>query len=465
MTKNLLESSLKNIPKDRLITPIVYDYSILKKIKYCDYIISSLPDNNKVKIYLSKELKNIIIKRGKLGKNHNDIIKNVNMVMNYLKIDKQERDKNFYNNSYIFKINNVLLNSKLNKSQQYEINKLSQISTEKVTNFKYSDQNILYKTTELTLIGNCGRTWKSVTNFYNVNPGSGSYSKSFDILSCCYVIAFKNNLYYYIGSTINIKDRVRDHYLKIQRIIEKVTKDGFYNNRDVKTYYNSNKLEYYIASEIINHKINLEYTILPIYFCTNYLKNFEMLNPEYELSKGERLLLISITELIIRILEQSLILEFKPKLNILNKVGIRYFDWNNSYLEEYINPSCRGKEENSLTDLSPKAVKETNKINTPSKEYTNTVKCFIFIPQPKNSKMAKYWDIDRLRGLNILGIEKSENVKYSRKGPKTLKHICEKYSLNINEVLENHNKLHNYKGCNLKQPIIIISTLTTLRKR
>lgn len=127
MTKNLLQSSLKNIPKDRLISPIVYSDGILKKINHCDYILSSIPDNNKVKIYLIKELKNIIIKRGKLGKNNKDIIKNVSKVFNYLNIDKQERDKNFYNNSYIFKMNNVFLNSKLNKSQQSDLNKLNQI--------------------------------------------------------------------------------------------------------------------------------------------------------------------------------------------------------------------------------------------------------------------------------------------------------------------------------------------------
>jgi hypothetical protein len=68
---NLLESSLKNIPKDKNLAPsppggvgvspfgeapIIYNDIIRAEIKHCDYILDSLPVNNKVKIYLIKNL-------------------------------------------------------------------------------------------------------------------------------------------------------------------------------------------------------------------------------------------------------------------------------------------------------------------------------------------------------------------------------------------------------------------------
>lgn len=459
--KNLLESSLNNIPKDKLLAPIVYSESTRDIINLCDSILSSLPNNNMVKFYLIRELKNIIIQRGNVGKKHNDILNNISMGLDYLKIDKNERNKYFYNNSFIFNFKNVLLNSKLNKSQQYKLNRLNQISIEKVTNFNVGQKDLLNKITEDTLIGKCGRSWKSITTYYNVNKSRGSYSKSFDILSCCYAIIFKNNLYYYIGSTANITDRVLDHHLKIQRIIGEVIRDGFFFNRDVETYYNSNILQYYIASEILNHKINIEYTILPVYICTNYLKRFELLNPDYKLSKGERLLLLSITDLIIRILEQSLIVKFKPKLNILNKVAIRRIEWEDKYLREYSTLPHIGERENSLitqTKQSKKLIKyKVNKIKSKAinsnsfiLETLNKGKYLILIPHPNNISVV----VNHLKDFNLINIG---NVGKTI-GPYTLYQTCVRYNLKIYEVLDNLNKLHDYKGCILRQPMIIVPT-------
>lgn len=66
---NTLQSFIKNIPNNKLLAPIIYNASILDNIKHCDYILSILAENNKVKIYLRKELKNIIINKVKMGKN------------------------------------------------------------------------------------------------------------------------------------------------------------------------------------------------------------------------------------------------------------------------------------------------------------------------------------------------------------------------------------------------------------
>lgn len=56
-----------------------------------------------------------------------------------------------------------------------------------------------------------------------------------------------------------------------------------------------------------------------------------------------------------------------------------------------------------------------------------------------------------------IGIDTIEDVKcpYHTIGPRTEYYIQKKYNLNIEKVLENINKLHDYKGCILKQPMII----------
>lgn len=460
---NTLHYYLKNIPNDKLLAPIVYNEGThgWENIKHCDYILSSLPNNNMVKVYLIRELKNIIIKKGKVGKKYKDILNNISMDLDSLKIDKNERNKNFYNSSFVFNFKNVLLNSKLNKSQQYKLNKLNQIYTEKVTNFNVGENGLLNKITEDTLIGKCGRSWKSITTYYNVNKGRGSYSKSFDILSCCYAIIFKNNLYYYIGSTANITDRVRDHHLKIQRIIGEVVRDGFYYNRDVKTYYNSNMLQYYIASEILNEKRNIEYTILPVYFCTNYLKKFELLNPDYRLSKGEKTLLLSITELIIRILEQSLIIKFKPKLNIHNNVAIRQIKWDDSYLVEWDKPFTTHIKQSKELIVSKINKNKSKVINSNPKELLSKGKYLILIPHLKKKLHPNNISVmtNRLKDLDLIHLGDNGNTIYSTIGPYTLYQTCIRFSLNIYEVLDNINKLHNYKGCTLlPQPMFIIAT-------
>jgi hypothetical protein len=464
---NTLQSFIKNIPKDKLLAPIVYNDAIIENILSWDFILSSLPDNNKVKIYLINELINIIIYKAELGNNFTDIYKDIIKIGNYhhkeydLKIGIDEvkaywktyitnkdiiHNEYNYNNTFVFKCNNAFLKSSL-LTQQWEDYKQMKNKKPKL---EVDDKLLLNKTIEVALSSMCGRYWKSVTTYYNVNKGKDftvSYSNSFDIMSCCYAILFNNNLYYYIGSTTNIKDRVKNHHSNIQKIIHKVIWDGFYYNHDAKVHYNSNILEYFIASEILNGKINIDYTIIPVYFCTNYLKKFANLNPDYKLSKGEWILLTSITELIIKILEQSLIVMFKPKLNMVNNVTINHFDWNDNFLEEYSN-------ERSLI--------------AQSKEYSMINKFLILIPHIKKISTPHYYKTNRQKYMDLIvkeynnyidikDISSKRKVYFTKKGPYSLYQISKRYNLNREEVLENLNKLHNYEECILlKQPIIII---------
>lgn len=453
--KNILDYSIKNISNDKLLAPIVYNTNIKENIEYCDYILSSLPDNNKIKIYLIKELNNIKIEKAKLGDNFTDLYKDISKMGNYhlkecdLKVGKDEvktiwkvylsnkdiiRSEYNYNNSFVFKCNNAFLKSSLHEQKWWDY---IQRKANKKPKLEADDKFLLNKTSEVALSSMCGKYWKNVTTFYNVNKCAGiSYSKTFDNLNCCYAVIFNNNLYYYIGSTTNISDRVKNHHSNIQKIIRKVIEGGLYYNHDVKTYYNSNILEYFIASEILNGKINIKYFILPLYFCTNYLKDFVKCNPNYELSKGEWILLTSINNLIIKILEQSLIVKFKPKLNTVNSVTIRHFDWDISYLEEY---------SSNISLAKPKPLVSLYK------EYSKTAKFLILTPHLKNIK-------DKIcKTIDIKDIKVEGNTYFTKNGPYSLYLMCRRYSLNKEEVLANINKLHYYEGCILlKQPIIII---------
>ena len=152
-------------------------------------------------------------------------------------------------------------------------------------------------------------------------------------MSCCYAIVFNNNLYYYIGSSTDIINRVKTHNSTIRDSINRI----FMTNHKEKTKpFEVSILPYFIPSEILeNHE--LCYKIQPIYISTNYLKKFEALYPQYRLSKGEWIILKYITDLIVKILEQSLIDKFKPKLNTIQKVGMRPWSWHDSYLDEISN--------------------------------------------------------------------------------------------------------------------------------
>lgn len=93
---------------------------------------------------------------------------------------------------------------------------------------------------------------------------------------------------------------------------------------------------HFIESEIYTKK-KLFYNIHPIYVYTNLLKKFSLTHPHHRLSRGEWLILNYVTDLILKILEQSLINKFKPKLNVIQNVGITSWSWQDSYLDEITN--------------------------------------------------------------------------------------------------------------------------------
>nr|YP_010697781.1 NADH dehydrogenase subunit 4 [Porodaedalea niemelaei]WCF76677.1 NADH dehydrogenase subunit 4 [Porodaedalea niemelaei] len=217
-------------------------------------------------------------------------------------------------------------------------------------------------------------------------------------VACCYIITFENKYYYYIGSTANIKNRFKTHTLNI---------NNYYVNNSTKGL--SNFLKYFLINEY-NGKKPTNFNINIVYLTTNYLNKFQEIYPNYKLSKGEWILLNKITDFIVKILEESLILHFHPKLNSAKKVVFKHFEWNDESLQIY---SENGKASDYLK----------------AKKYAIYLKC-----RDKST-------------LNIM----NEPIRIT-----TLQDLCSRYRLNKEEVLSNLNYYHHYNGTIFRYPLKIV---------
>ena len=116
----------------------------------------------------------------------------------------------------------------------------------------------------------------------------------------------------YIGSSVNIQKRHTTHI------------------------YTSKKSPSSNFHKFINDNQGFEKVSFSILYLTNnYYEKFISLYPNYKLSKGEKVLLKKLTNLQIRILEQSLITYLlNNKTNLLNKqsiVSYQYLEWDKQW--------------------------------------------------------------------------------------------------------------------------------------
>lgn len=109
----------------------------------------------------------------------------------------------------------------------------------------------------------------------------------------------------YIGSAMNFKSRVNSH--------RKLTGKSFYNF-------------------VISNGGWKNFTFAPIYITTNFIDLFKKEYPTYALSYGEAQILIHLTHLEARLLEQSLLTYYKPLLNKEYLVNFMITKWDKSWL-------------------------------------------------------------------------------------------------------------------------------------
>jgi len=402
---------IQNVRKELLAT-ILYNRYTLREIEDIQYILSRFSDSNFVKLWLINKLEqDKIIINAKINEGTGELfykIKNIKTVI----IDQilmEDIIDVYLPPVTIYQHFNIIEEDDLKCKPIFEIND------------SWSDLLTLnnYKLNELT----CG----------------------------CYIITFKNKLYYYIGSSIDIRRRISSHvhnfYKYNQALKDKNDKDirSSKLNEMIKFYLNSiilfygsvdslvqrSNLKFISVEEQIIYELGFNINIL--YLNTNYLNLFKRIYPDYNLCKGEIILLTKITDFITRTLEYSLIKKFDPKLNLAYQPVYKYFQWNDEFLDNY----------------------SRNKILT---GYSNNKKYAIYMCFDKteypdfllwNSKDLKYLYDDF--PLEII-YEYDEKLIYVS----TLQNICSTYNLRQYEILGNLNQYHNYKETLLKNPLKIV---------
>lgn len=173
--------------------------------------------------------------------------------------------------------------------------------------------------------------------------------KSGDNSGCgCYIIYSKNSLYYYIGYSKDIKSRLKTHYnnlkslnsscsvpygtaidLKgegeftrgkiLKELVDSVVSDEVYNASESGK---KDLFKFYINS-CYKNKVDFDIKMGPICLYSNYFSSFLQKYPDYKLNAGEYLILTFYTDLVGKILEQSLIRHYNPLLNSLKYVGVK----------------------------------------------------------------------------------------------------------------------------------------------
>jgi len=190
----------------------------------------------------------------------------------------------------------------------------------------------------------------------------------------------------YLGSCINFKERLSEH------------KDQFSNKRKP-TVMHLYKYKY------------VEYKWSPLYLTLNYSNIFQNKHPNYSLSQGEHDILMAITQLLPRILEQSLLSNYSFSLNGKDKlVKFSYTNWNSEILNLPLIKDKRSK----LVDIiiNEKVVKTVNSINellpvlgiqsrNTVKRYMNHVRGF-YSPTYKEFVNIKYPHISNLSTHEIV---------------------------------------------------------------
>jgi len=397
---------LKPIGLDnKLLAHIVYNENILFNLKQCEKIFFELP-NSKVKSFLLEELNhqkiivcaevkehlinNYLDKVSKLGdfKQKSDITlsgviskticTNVNSGSNYYNQTSLPLDfrQVIYTGGYFLKSrHNLYIDKGLHDKKVIEDkvdfdllkNRMSYIlSSTSVRNIVKSRHvnrvgfNVNCKFIHLSkLVAYLGgnrfelvdfnKEWNTVkTHDYLDSQQKLRLDSNFELyLAGCYVIIFDNIFYLYIGCTTNLVDRAKYH----QNNIKKMIKNLDFTNSHMTKHVRKTKLNQFIESEITSNGF-LTYKILPLYYCCNYLKKFKLLYPNYKLSKGEFILLSSITDLQLKTLEMSLINCFNPKLE-LKETKIKPLVWHKSYLDDYCYkaPTYKSIEDRSLNTV------------------------------------------------------------------------------------------------------------------
>jgi hypothetical protein len=142
-------------------------------------------------------------------------------------------------------------------------------------------------------------------------------------------IIINNNINFNLDNSIlgnSITNHTRCYQYK-HKIIHSTYIDSAFNiNVRHKDQIRANKSKF--QKFIISNGDLFSFSLGYIYFSPNFVREFKSLNCYYKLSKGEIIFLTHITELISKILEQSLITGSSPNFKSAFNVVFTYNNWN-----------------------------------------------------------------------------------------------------------------------------------------
>jgi hypothetical protein len=305
-----------------------------------------------------------------------------------------------YHTPHLFTVKNFILNNLSNNSIKITSNILNNKEENKIKKNKLVKLNDIY-------FKDCFGNDKLVDE--NLNK-PGVYIYSFSVL--------KNKIdCHYIGSSINIKNRLRSH--------KQSTYFSVYSEES------KDFIEYNNLTDIDNE---IKFKCGSIYITKDYLQEFKKLYPNYTLSKGEWLILNKITDLHYKILELSMIYnldEFKTEkhfnsfseqsLNKDFKVAYRFSEWKKEWLFLYDKESG----------------------------YRKATKVIVYMLVDNKS----------IIGFNIEDLVLEENKSYEfnfYNKAKTLATLCDRYYGDMEFLFKIVNKKKYYKIPLLRYPIRIV---------
>lgn len=291
---------IKPITLSNTLTPISLE-NYNKNIYNLENWLNKLPNDNFVKKYLLDELNKPILVSSFWNENYDEYFNNISKESNFIKKPNLNSSiSNIYNIDEIKTINDIYRDK-----YSYTLN------------FPLSFNNVFMKKDNRKWIISNNINEKNINILLQNNIKEQYYS-------CIYIIVFNNIYYYYIGSSINIFSRIKDHYKRIN--------DNLNLNSDL---IPNNIYDYFIHSEKKNNKYE-SFNIFPLYLNTNYLIKFLKINPNYLLNKGEYLLLHLISDINLKILEESSIKYLNSRLNTLYNVSFNYINIYDTYFNEYL---------------------------------------------------------------------------------------------------------------------------------
>jgi LAGLIDADG DNA endonuclease family len=264
-----------------ILPPIYFTETLFNSLYKSEYCLSKLSCNNKVKIFLLNKLNDKFKITAKLGSDSDNILKKVVVKNPY------NREKIF--NDYDQKVYNLYVGlSKINFSS-------------------YRSNIFRLKKIYWCLYG------RYVNDCFTFIEKPKAHSLFEDSMCGCYIIYSRKSLYYYIGYSTDIKKRLITHYKNII----------FSNNGELWDFY---------INSCIENKVKIYIDMGPICLYQNYFKAFIQENPDYKLTVGEYFILTFHTELVGKILQQSLISYYNPLLNHSKYINIERIIWNDKYL-------------------------------------------------------------------------------------------------------------------------------------